>query len=73
MKKPTLRQKLVILRDNMKSLRNYDRGFVRSMLEGTSGLGENPPDYLLADYLSDKQVDYINKLWGTYGITRTEI
>lgn len=59
---------LVDLRVNhMKELSNYDKGFVRNMLEGTSGLGENPPDYLIQDYLSENQIGYIKKLWGKYG------
>lgn len=58
----TLYQKLLVLREHMKLLSNYDRGFVRRMLDGLDGLG-SPPNHIVSEYLSDKQIEYINKLY----------
>jgi hypothetical protein len=69
MKTPSLYQQLLYLRANMPKLSNWEKGFVREMLEGRhgqgglSGLGSDPSNTLVMEYTTDKQVDTIRRLY----------
>ena len=75
MKKPSLYQQLLYLRANMPKLSNWEKGFVREMLEGRhgqgglSGLGSDPSNTLVMEYLTDKQEATIRRLYGVQGVS----
>lgn len=48
---------------HMNKLSKYERGLVRSLLSGTDGLGIDPSDRLIGDYLTDKQIDCVKRLY----------
>lgn len=69
MKTPSLYKQLLFLRANMPKLSNWEKRFVREMLGGRhgqgglSGLGSDPSNTVITDYLTDQQIETIKRLY----------